>query len=87
VLINTTAGSFTVPSGNYLRDWVITNGGTATIYVGSFTVVTAATGFAIAPGQQLVYQGPLSGQNSVYGITSAGAATAYVGQGSVVSVI
>lgn len=85
MLVNTSAATFTASS--YNRDFVITNGGTATIYVGSFTAVTSATGFAVVPGQQLLYQGPLTGQNSLYAVTAAGTATVYVGQGSVVSVI
>lgn len=74
---------YTAPTG-YQRDLVLTNGGTATVYVGSFTAVTSVTGLAIPAGQQLVLQGPTE---SVWGITSAGTATMYVGQGSVVSVI
>ena len=74
---------YTAPT-TYARDLVLTNGGTATVYVGSFTAVTAVTGLAIPSGQQLVLQGPVE---SVWGITSAGTATMYVGQGSVVSVI
>jgi hypothetical protein len=74
---------YTAPT-TYARDLVLTNGGTATVYVGSFTAVTAVTGLAIPSGQQLVLQGSTE---SVWGITSAGTATMYVGQGSVVSVI
>ena len=74
---------YTAPTA-YQRDLVLTNGGTATVYVGSFTAVTAVTGLAIPSGQQLVLQGSTE---SVWGITSAGTATMYVGQGSVVSVI
>jgi hypothetical protein len=71
----------------YQRDLVVTNGGTATIYIGSFTAVTSVTGFAIPAGQQMVLQGPVTAGNFVWGITNGGAATAYVGLGSVVSVI
>ena len=46
--------------------------------------MTAVTGLAIPAGQQLVLQGSTE---NVWGITSAGTATMYVGQGSVVSVI
>ena len=74
---------YTAPT-SYQRDLILTNGGTATVYVGSFTAVTAVTGLAIPSGQQMVLQGPTE---SVWGITSAGTATMYVGQGSVVSVI
>jgi hypothetical protein len=42
------------------------------------------TGLAIPAGQQMVLQGPTE---SAWGITAAGTATMYVGQGSVVSVI
>lgn len=74
---------YTAPT-TYARDLILTNGGTATVYVGSFTAVTAVTGMAIPSGQQIVLQGPTE---NVWGITSAGTATMYVGQGSVVSVI
>jgi hypothetical protein len=89
-----TAASITTSSAilysaptTYQRDLVITNGGTATLYIGSFTAVTAVTGLAIPSGQQMVLQGPVTAGNFVWGITSAGTATAYVGLGSVVSVI
>ena len=74
---------YTAPT-SYQRDLVLTNGGTAAVYVGSFTAVTAVTGLAIPAGQQMVLQGSTE---SVWGITAAGTATMYVGQGSVVSVI
>ena len=74
---------YTAPTA-YHRDLVLTNGGTATVYVGGFTAVTAVTGFKIAAGATLVLTGATE---SVWGITSAGTATMYVGQGSVVSVI
>jgi hypothetical protein len=74
---------YTAPTA-YQRDLILTNGGTATVYVGSFTAVTAVTGLAIPAGQQMVLQGSTE---SVWGITSSGTATMYVGQGSVVSVI
>ena len=74
---------YTAPTG-YQRDLVLTNGGTATVYVGSFTAVTAVTGFKIVSGASLVLT---AATESVWGITSAGTATMYVGQGSVVSVI
>ena len=74
---------YTAPTA-YQRDLILTNGGTATVYVGGFTAVTAVTGFKIAAGASLVLTGATE---SVWGITSAGTATMYVGQGSVVSVI
>ena len=74
---------YTAPTG-YQRDLVLTNGGTAIVYVGGFTAVTAMTGFKIASGATLTLTGATE---NVWGITSAGTATMYVGQGSVVSVI
>jgi len=74
---------YTAPTG-YQRDLVLTNGGTATVYVGGFTAVTAVTGFKIASGASLILT---AATESVWGITSSGTATMYVGQGSVVSVI
>ena len=74
---------YTAPTA-YQRDLILTNGGTAAVYVGGFTAVTAVTGFKIAAGASLVLTGATE---SVWGITSAGTATMYVGQGSVVSVI
>ena len=47
---------YTAPT-SYQRDLVLTNGGTAAVYVGSFTAVTAVTGLAIPAGQQMVLQG------------------------------
>lgn len=74
---------YTAPTG-YQRDLILTNGGTATVYVGGFTAVTAVTGFKIASGATVLLTGATE---SVWGITSAGTATMYVGQASVVSVI
>ena len=75
---------YTAPTA-YQRDLVLTNGGTAAIYVGSFTAVTAVTGIKVAYyGATLLLTGPTE---SVWGITSGGSATMYVGQGSVVSVV
>jgi hypothetical protein len=71
----------------YQRDLVLTNQGTATVYVGSFTAVTSATGTAIPAGQSLIMQGPVTSGNFVWGITSAGTATMQVGLASVYSVI
>jgi hypothetical protein len=73
---------YTAPT-SYQRDLVLENAGTATVYVGSFTAVTAVTGLAIPSGERILLQGPTE---SVWGITSAGTATMYVGQGSVVNV-
>ena len=74
---------YTAPTA-YQRDLILTNGGTAAVYVGGFTAVTAVTGFKIPSGASLVLTGSTE---SVWGITSAGTATMYVGQGSVVSVV
>ena len=74
---------YTAPTA-YQRDLILTNGGTAAVYVGGFTAVTAVTGFKIPAGASLVLTGSTE---SVWGITSAGTATMYVGQGSVVSVV
>lgn len=72
---------YTAPT-TYARDLVLENRGTATVYVGSFTAVTAVTGLAIPSGQRMLLQGPTE---SVWGITSAGTATMAVGLGSVVA--
>ncbi len=74
---------YTAPTA-YQNSLILTNGGTAAVYVGGFTAVTAVTGFKIAAGASLVLTGATE---SVWGITSAGTTTMYVGQGSVVSVI
>ena len=84
VTASTSTVLYTAPT-TYARDLVLTNGGTAGCYVGSFTAVTAVTGLLIPAGQQLVLQGSTE---SVWGICGTGStATMYVGQGSVVSVI
>jgi hypothetical protein len=74
---------YTAPTA-YQRDLILTNGGTAAIYVGGFTAVTAVTGFKIPAGASLLLTGATE---NVWGITSAGTTTMYVGQGSVVSVV
>ena len=74
---------YTAPTA-YQRDLILTNGGTATVYVGGFTAVTAVTGFKIASGATMLLTGATE---NVWGITSSGTTTMYVGQGSVVSVI
>jgi hypothetical protein len=74
---------YTAPTA-YQRDLVLTNGGTAAVYVGGFTAVTAVTGFKIPSGATVLLTGATE---NVWGITAGGSATMYVGQGSVVSVI
>ena len=74
---------YTAPTA-YQRDLVLTNGGTAAVFVGSFTAVTAVTGLKIPAGATVLLTGSTE---NVWGITSAGTTTMYVGQGSVVSVI
>ena len=76
-------GAYTAPTA-YQRDLVLTNGGTAAVYVGGFTAVTAVTGFKIASGATMILTGSTE---NVWGITAGGSATMYVGQGSVVSVV
>lgn len=73
---------YTAPT-TYARDLVLENQGTAAVFVGSFTAVTAVTGLEIPSGQRILLQGPVE---SVWGITAAGTATMAVGLGSVVSV-
>ncbi len=73
---------YTAPTA-YQRDLILTNGGTATVYVGQGTV-SSTQGLPLPSGQTLVLMGSTE---NVYGITAAGTATMYVGQGSVVSVI
>lgn len=85
VSCTTTASTvlYTAPTA-YQRDLILTNGGTAAVFVGSFTAVTAVTGLKIPVGQTMLLAGPTE---NVWGITAGGTATMYVGQGSVVSVI
>ena len=75
---------YTAPTG-YFRDVVVTNGGTAVIYLGGSVMATTATQYLALPVNQSML---LCGQSeNLYAITSAGTATAYVGLASVVSVI
>lgn len=76
---------YTAPT-TYARDLILTNGGPYTVSVSSFTSSTYGAGVLIPPGQSLLLMGPTE---SMWGITngSGSAATMYVGQGSVVSVI
>jgi hypothetical protein len=74
---------YTAPaSPAYVRDLVVSNGGTSAIYLGQGTV-SSTQGLPLPSGQSIL----LSGQTeNLYAITGAGTATAFVGLASVVSV-
>ena len=79
---------YTAPTTGYSRDVVIENAGTAPMFIGSFTAVTAVTGFQVPAGGQVILHGPIA-TNNIFGITLAAGTvvTVNVGYGSVVSVI
>lgn len=85
VSVNTsgTVAVYTAPAG-YTRDLILTNGGTAAVYVTSGATANTSNSLQIPVGQTVVLMGPVE---SVVGVTAAGTATMYVGLGSVVSVI
>lgn len=71
-------------SAGYYRDVCVTNAGTAVIYLGGSAMTQATTQYLPVPaGSSVLLGGPAA---SLYGITAAGTATAYVGNASVVSV-
>lgn len=75
---------YTAPTG-YSRDVVVTNAGTAVIYLGGSVMATTATQYLALPVNQAIL---LQGQTeNLYAITGAGVATAYVGLASVVTVM
>lgn len=83
-------GSQTV--GNVLKDLVISNTGTATMYVGGASV-TSSTGIPVNPGGYILLGSYLatvtasSATGDLSAITSAGTTSALVGLSSVVSVV
>jgi hypothetical protein len=83
---------YSVPTGSYARDFILTNANTSsgtafTVFVGTGSGSTStAAGMGIPAGQQMLIQGPLAGGTQIYA-TCVSAATLVVGQGSVVSVI
>lgn len=81
--------TYTFPTGAPLANLTVVNTGTVTAYIGSSSV-TAATGLALAAGQQLTIQGSVIAGSSVwnfYAITSSGTTSVEVSLGSVVSVV
>lgn len=79
---NSTALQATNVVGSALRNVTIVNTGAATVFLGTSSV-TAATGLALAAGQQLTIEGysAVAGNatGAIYGITSSG--TAFVEAG------
>jgi len=88
--VTSSAAQFTVSSTGYFRDLVITNAGTANVWVGLGSGLTAAattSSFQIPTGGSLVLtqcQVPSSGK--IFAISS-GTTSVSIGWGSVVSVI
>lgn len=74
-----------------LHDVTIVNTGSVTVYLGSFSAVTAVTGFALKAGQQVTVQGftATSGNaaGEIWGITSSGTGACSAGLASFPSVI
>jgi hypothetical protein len=84
-VFNTSASG--IPTGVTLRELTIMNNGTNTVYLGSSNSVTASTGLALGPYQQITYvdwayaQGASGG--NVYGITSSGTSVVVAGLATV----
>ena len=90
--VTTTAGTIWTTAAGYTRDLVITNGGTATVFVGMGTtnVATSVASFAVPSGATLVLcDGAIPTSTPVTAIYGASGATGNVsvGYASVVSVI
>lgn len=87
---NSTALQAAGIAGNALRDLILVNAGTVTVYIGQSTV-TATTGTPLAPGGQLTLQGYSAtagnATNTIYGITASGTANVLADLASIPSVV
>jgi hypothetical protein len=79
-IFNTAAAGLT----GTLKNILIENTGTATIFVGSGTAVSTTTGVQLLAGQQLLFQGTAI---NMYAVTSAGTATVITGLATIGSTI
>lgn len=79
-IFNTAASGLTGTLKNVLVD----NAGTATVYVGGGTAVSTTTGIPLLVGQQLLFQGTAI---NLYAVTAAGTATVVTGLATIGSTI
>lgn len=75
-----------IPTGAAIGDVTVINTGSTTIFVGSFTGVTAITGVRVPPSGQLTINGFGAVQGStnydIYAITASGTSSTIVGPAS-----
>lgn len=85
---NSTALQAAGVTGNTLRDLILINQGSVTVYVGQSTV-TSTTGTPLVPGGQMTLQGYVatagSATNTVYAITASGTANVAAGLATIAS--
>ncbi len=82
--VTTTSGTATAQIFNItatgvsgtLRNVLVVNAGTVSVYVGGGTAVTTVTGVPVAAGNQLLLEGPAI---NLYALTSAGTSTVIAG--------
>jgi hypothetical protein len=76
-----------IPTGAALGDITVINTGATTIFIGSFTGVTAITGLRVPPGAQVTVNGLNAVQSStngnIYAITASGTSTSLSGPATV----
>ena len=78
-------------TGNVIKDLIINNTGTATMYVGTASV-TSSTGLPVNPGGYVLLGSYLatvasSTTSDIWGITASGTTSALIGLASVISVV
>jgi hypothetical protein len=86
--VTTTAGTVFTTASGYTRDLVVTNSGTATIFVGvgASNVATSVASFGIPAGGTLVLtQCQVPTSQPVTACTGAGSSSVSVGYGSLVN--
>jgi hypothetical protein len=86
--VTTTAGTVYTTTAGYKRDLVVTNSGTATIFVGlgASNVATSVASFQVpAGGTVILTQCQVPASTPVTACTGAGSSTISVGYGSLVN--
>jgi hypothetical protein len=86
--VTTTAGTVFTTASGYIRDLVVNNSGTATIFVGlgAANVATSVASFGIPTGGTLVLtECEIPTSQPVTAITGAGSSSVSIGYGSLVS--
>lgn len=68
----TTSATQIIGSSRNRTGWMITNNGTAVIYVGFDTSVTTSNGMPIAEGEKFISNGDKIWRGAIYGIVGTG---------------